>query len=362
MGNGVLGFGAGLVVGIPLGIVGNLVAGYLWEGPISRWRSSRRLRLSDAEALSYLSESDHMYTVASWSPARMLTRQHLRTEFADVEPRLGLVDAGKWHEAYVDLETRSDVHGRCGYVTAAGPIDWREGPTTQIFRVTISPADYRAGIATYLALLEDPSRQDYINWLLKETPFAFITQAPPSHLAVNMGILSADGRRFLGVRRSGAVATAPNVWTVGPCETFTLEESVSPGAPEDFFSLAERCLAEELGLGRDDYDRLSISWFGYRGPDAHPWITAQARVKLSDNEVKQLWHTSHSRPEASAIDWFTFDRQTIAAVIFGTRSTAADKSWAPVVEVAEGECIGKWFIHAPHALHEMWRMRAAWMD
>jgi hypothetical protein len=351
------------VIGAPVGVLGNLAASYLWEGPISRWRMRRRHRRGEKDSLSYLGETDHMYTVVSWNSARLLSQRNLRTVVEEVKPRLSLVDAARWREIYADLEERSDAHGPCGYVTSAGPIDWREGPSTQVFRVTVTPVDYSAGIATFTALADDPGRREHINNLLRDDPFGFIAQAPPSHLAINLGLLSADGKRFLGVKRSGAVATSPNVWTVGPCETFVLHTNRSPGSPpEDFFSLAERCLSEELGLSRDEYDRLSISWFGYYGPDAHPWITAQARTRLSDLEVKDRWNTSHSRPEASQIEWFRFDRENVASIVFGPRIAATRKDSTPTVEVPDGECVGSWIIHAPHALHEMWRMRSNLRD
>src|ERR1700735_1773247 len=90
MGSGVLGFVAGLVVGIPVGIFGNLVADYLWDGPIKRWRRRRLLGLSDAETLEYLSESDHMYTVVSCthahSPAPRHTNRRCRTPLRSARP------------------------------------------------------------------------------------------------------------------------------------------------------------------------------------------------------------------------------------------------------------------------------------
>lgn len=209
-----MGFIVGLVVGVPVGIFGNLIASYLWEGPIARIRSSRRLNQAGRESLSYSSASDHMYEVCSWGPYRKLTPSNLRTVFVDSEPCLKLVDRQRWQLALDDLSRRDDAHGRCGYVTAAGPVDWREGPSTKVFRVTLTPTDYSTGIATYIALGDDPPRQHEINRLLRENPFGFVAQAPPAHLAVNIGLLSADGQRFLGVHRSAAVATSPNILDV----------------------------------------------------------------------------------------------------------------------------------------------------
>jgi hypothetical protein len=354
-----VGFVVGLVVGLAVGIFGNLVASYLWEGPIAHVRLSRRLDQAERDSLSYPSASDHMYEVCSWGPHRELTPRNLRTVVVSREPNLKLVDPDKWRQAMHEINERGDVHGRCGYITAAGPLDWREGPSTEFFRITLTPTDYSTGIATYIALNEDPPRQREIIRLLKENPAEFVAQAPPSHLAVNVGVLSADGQRFLGVHRSAAVATSPNIWTCGPCETLKVRDDITPGEdPEDFFKLTERCLVEEIGLAPDEYERMSVSWFGYYGPDAHPWITAQARVKLSDNEVKERWHTCHSRPEADDIDWFTFDRTTIETIIFAPRGSEAGRFPTAFAHVADGECAGRWLIHAPHALHEMWRMRA----
>jgi hypothetical protein len=298
-----------------------------------------------------------MYVVNLWSPARPLREKTLKKDIQDVPRRLGLIDAGKCQREFERYQLQDDMHGRCGYVTATGPVDWRESKRTDVFRVILSPADYSEGIATYSALLGDTERQNYIFHLLNDRdPRDFVAQAPPMHLAVNTAVLNADGSKFLGVLRSGAVATARNVWTVGPCETLKLPEEIIPGEnPEDCFALNVRSLKEEVGIWPGDCAQSVISWFGYYGPDAHPWITAQVRVELSDKEVKERWHSCHSQREASEVHWFPFNRRSVESVISGARH-------GPSVEVAEGDCKGTWHIHAPHALHEAWRMRAAWQE
>ena len=341
------------LLGVVVGILGNLVAAYLWEARLVPLRRRWQNRRATKKAVDYESSQDGMYALNRWSPDRMLTRDNLRVEVREKAPSLELVDSERWHNELERLQQQADMRGRCGYVTDCSKVDWRESPHTQIFRVTVSPADYAEGIATWAVLRADEARRAQIVGMLTSDPLSFPQAAPPMHLAVNLGILNSDGSKFLGLLRSATVASAKNVWTVGPNETMTLPVGGTPGAePEDFFSLAERCLKEEIGLNPEDYDPVVISWLGYRAADAHPWVTAQVRVRLPDAVVLERRKVCHSYEEASMGVWLPFGRQTVLSIVQGQR--CPDGS---TIKVPSGPCCGRWIIHAPHGICELWRMR-----
>jgi len=79
-------------------------------------------------------------------------------------------------------------------------------------------------------------------------------------------------------------------------------------------------------------------------------------------EVKERWGASHSRPEASTIDWFTFDQPTLSSVIFAPRRAVTAESWARRLKCRRVSAAGDGLFTHHTSLHEMWRMRGALLD
>jgi hypothetical protein len=290
-----------------------------------------------------------MYPLNTWSPDRPLRPRNLDVVITDARPVQSWIDPTVWrrhHESFREL-----YGGRCGYVTAVGPIDFREGPTTEVFRVVLSPCDYSEGLATWRALEETPERQRAIAEALARDPFSFVRSSPPHPLAINVAVLSPAGK-FLAIERSASLASSQGVWTVGPNETLTLHDDRSPAdRPEDFFALAQRCLKEEVGLSPGDYGDVSISWFGYRSADAHPWVFAQVRARLSEAEVDERLRGAHSAVEAASTDWLPLTRATVLKVVEGERTE-------PGALTERTQPRRRWIVHAPLAVSELWRMQS----
>jgi hypothetical protein len=331
--------------GVALALLGRLV----WELYAVKWLARVRAWLHSRRRVEYDARRDHMYAINTWSPERPLRPRNLDVALTTERPPLRWVDPTRWRQHYD--ESRESYAGSCGYVTFVGPVDFREGPTTEVFRVTLSPCDYAEGLATWKALRDDEDKQRAIADALSADPFAFARTSPPNPLAINVAILSPSGR-FLAVERSASVASSQGVWTIGPNEMLTLHDDRSPAdRTEDFFSLAQRCLREEVGLSLGDYGDVSISWFGYRSADAHPWIFAQVRSKLSESEVGERLREAHSSVEAASTEWLPLTRETVRRIVDSERNHVDS-----FVERNRGG--RRWIAHAPLAVTELWRMQS----
>jgi len=347
------------------GVATSLLATFIWER-MGKSRRHRRITRTGRQALLYEPNSDGWFRVAGWSPDKPLSEQNLKVKVSRRRPPFGWVQPAVWRE---NLQiAREQFSGHCGYVTDCEGVDWRESEQSQRLVVTISACDYAEGIATWESLRSDGHARDQVAVALTEDPLAFIRTAPPCPLAVNIGVLNHDGRKFLGLLRSATVATGRNIWTVGPCETLTIADHASPGSKqEDFFALTRRGLQEELGLSVGDCGPISISWFGYFASDAHPWIFAQVRVLIPDEAVLEKWQNCHSTDEAVRGSWLPFDKETIRGIINGKREVGTGEgaqSKDRLIEAVDNVLVehtaakGRWIIHAPHAANELWRMQS----
>lgn len=337
------------VVGVLVGVGGNILSSYLWETPVAKLRQQRRERVAARQAIDFDAEVRGYFRVNAWSPSRPLRPENLRVEVSRSRPEWRWGDEAAWR-AHLG-EAAASISGTCGYPTECSGVDWRESEASTVFRVTVSPCDYAEGAATSRLLESDPQASEALAAVLRTDPVGFVRTAPPAPLAINVAVVSNAGR-FLALQRSATVWSARLLWTVGPNETMTLPESASPGSrPEDFFELARRCLEEELGLVAGDYGRISISWFGYYAPLASPWVLAQVKTTLTEAEVDDRIARCHSTEELAGWEWLPLDRQTVRQML-----SAEHAGEYALVSPEEPE--RRWIVHAPLAVNELWRMRA----
>jgi hypothetical protein len=324
-----------------------------------RMVKSHRIRHRTKQLHFFDAKRDAFYAICHWSPDRMLSEDRLIVRLSDERPKQRWLDEVKWAQNFESA--RSRVSGSCGYVTDCRGVDWRESEMTDRFEVTLSRCDYAEGIATWETMKSDPQASRVIAAALEHDPLDFIRTAPPHPLAASIGVLSHDGRRFLAVFRSATVATSRSLWTVGPYETLVIPSTHTPGdEPENFFALIRRGLKEELGLYERHYGATSISWFGYFAPDAHPWIFAQVRTNLPDDEVVTRRANCHSVDEAADATWLPFSLHVVRSIAGGRRERDVDgtaENTGDAIVVEEGAAQGRWILHAPHAISELWRMQ-----
>jgi hypothetical protein len=337
------------VLGIAVGVGGNLLSSYLWDGPVGRLRQSRHERSAARRTQDFDAEARGYYRVNSWSPGRMLEPHNLRIEVSQSRPSWRWGDEAAWR-THLE-EATAAISGSCGYPTGCSDIDWRESDPSKVFRVTLSPCDYAEGAATSRMLERDPETRAEIAKELHDDPIGFVHSAPPAPLAMNVAVLSQNGN-FLALQRSATVWSARLLWTIGPNETLTLGANTPGARAEDFFALARRCLDEELGLTPGDFGPVSISWFGYYAPLASPWVLAQVKTTITEAEVDERIARCHSTEELAGWEWLPLDRETTRRIF--TAEAAGDHALVSPEDPAR-----RWIVHAPLALNELLRMRVA---
>lgn len=160
-----------------------------------------------------------------------------------------------------------------------------------------------------------------------------IRAAPPSIVAVNVTVTSADGF-VLAMQRSAAVARWQNQWSLGPYETMILPTG-RPGESEDFFGASERCLREEVGIdpGRD-YGDIVVSWMGYWVPSALVHVVAHTRSNLTRTQIEERIGASHRAFETEWIAWIPESRAALAALVASHPIDADGRRWMGAAPIA----------------------------
>lgn len=183
-----LGWLVAAVLAIASALALAILARLAWEIYGVKWLARFRAWNHGRKRVDYDGRADGMYMINSWSPERRLKPRNLDVTLSTERPASHWVEQTAWERHYADL--REQYSGRCGYVTGVGQVDFREGPTTEVFRVQLSPCDYAEGLATWKALTGDPEKQKAIADALSEDPFAFAASSPPHPLAINVAVLS----------------------------------------------------------------------------------------------------------------------------------------------------------------------------
>jgi len=220
-------------------------------------------------------------------------------------------------------------------------------------RWQVAPGDYSMFLATrsYLHSPEGAADQQRIWDKLVSNWSQALKTAPPSIVAVNISVVSDDGK-VLALRRSNIVATARSVWTIGPHETMNWIDADKPlgeSGPETAFTLAKRALKEEINLDPEDYGPILFSWFGLYVPDACAYLFGHVRTKLEATEVTKRIPQSEGSYETldagNAIIWLPFECKSFQRILTAVRHTTADASGR------------HWIEFAPLSLQGLWRMR-----
>ena len=209
-----------------------------------------------------------------------------------------------------------------------------------------APSEYGDLIAVQEYFRQDPDRlRTVIERLAAEDATTMIAAAPPSVVAINMTVTSAD-HKLLAVRRSAAVQTSQNLWTLGPNETM-LGATGASGGVETVHSLAFRCLKAELELDEDGVDRLEISWIGYNVPAALVHVVGHARSTLRSSELEDNLRQSQGFFEVDAVAWLPATAKTVHGIIDDIHQSGG----TTVVPS------GKWLNSAGLAAADWWRWR-----
>lgn len=332
-----------VLLGFVSGIVTSIIANFMWGRRrrirllIADWKAAR-LKILDFDP----TEVD-LFVLNRWTFRRSLDRDNVVMKVANRRPAQAWFDQAIWAELRDEFaQTHS---GDIAYLVDA-TVDHRESREGRLFHYTVAACTYPEHLATMEYLKWHPEARSAIRAAMTHgRMMEFVHSAPPSSIKVNVALMTLDNR-FLAIQRSSAVDFKRGVWTVGPNETMQLSASERPGGViEDLFGLSERCLREELNLEPSDYGDMNVSWLGYDAGTAQVKVYSQVKTHLSRREIDRRISDAHSLYEAQTFQWLKFDRRTVNDII---------SNWE--TGDSEGRC---WSASAPHALQELWRMRAA---
>lgn len=278
--------------------------------PIRRlWVRLRVLR-DDGDSSEAL-DSLKFFTLNSWSPKRQLERSKVEVFHSSDD----------WQQTWIPHELLNKE--KISIADPGGPsstlrsivVDHRESDQGQRLLLKYAKSEYSDFIAVSRILTGDPALAEAITHRLRsEDSSTMVEQAPPSVTAINVTVFSED-RLLLILRRSAAVRTSQNEWTLGPNETMLGPRlQAQAGGMEDPFQLAERCLMEETGVGLDELRLLCVSWVGYNVPGAICHWLAHAKVRLTSRELTRRISQSHGGFEVDAIDWMKFDSKALDGI------------------------------------------------
>ena len=268
-----------------------------------KWRAHRDEREPGA-ALDSLG----FFTLNSWSPYRQLER-------SNVDVTLSSED---WNQTWVPQELLDEA--LVSILDTGGPssslrslkVDHRESNQGMKLSLSYAKSEYKDFIAVGKLFESDADRTARLMQRLHSDNAAdMVAGSPRSVTAMNVTVLSED-LLLLVLRRSAAVRTSQNEWTLGPNETMLGPgEQQQVGGVEGPFQLAERCLKEELGVGLDDVSFLGISWVGYNVPGAICHWLAHTKIRLRSDEITRRIRESHGGFEVDAIGWMKFDHNAL---------------------------------------------------
>jgi len=369
-----LGYAATLVVGVVAGVVGEVFL----TRPILRARQrvervwSRtslgqglaRLKV-DQDIMGYQPGPDGLFELWEWSPdgsdPRLLDERRHRMKLAP-PPEQTWVNSDLLARAQKEWRKR---HARnqggqypdaptVAYVTSFTQDHGEalgEGRVANRFDVSVAPAFYSDAEAAGSCFDSKADLERLRKILTTGNPLDRLASIPPCRASVEVALVSKQ-RRFLAILRSTSVASSPGVWTVGPNETLTPPPAVySPGAKhESLFTLAERCLQEEIGLSRAEFGPMRFSWFGFSipaliadgesTPPSHSpgadstdptgrgifqCFFAQTACFLDEEQVRMRIANAHSNFEAQDSEWLSLSKSQVKLILEGRDG----RKWAP---------------------------------
>ncbi len=312
-----------LVISLISAVALSLVTGVA-TGAISKGYYKVRSGIDSHRSLGFDVRKDGLYCLGEWSPARKLQPSRLITETTREESRP--------QQPYLDRRILANAVRACSrqasgatlYMTGFR-IDHRESDDTQYCRVRQAASTYPEVLAIEHLRIRRPDLFDECDKAVEDDVGAYLSQAVPSSLAVNLVVLSSKNDELLCVERSAAVDSAVGWWTVGVFETMKQPDPNRPGSSEDIYGLAVRGLNEELGLQAGDYEAVQVSWVGIFRPILRGHVVAVVKLKISREEAYARARVAHSGYEHAAIDWVPLRQPLVHAFIRAKSRTYPDK-------------------------------------
>jgi hypothetical protein len=281
-------------------------------------------------------QADGFVPINTWSAGRPLRPENLDLMFVGEHPDNLANPHPGWNAAREGFVAAGRI-GSVASVSGLRAFDYRDAPGQELFGLDLARIDYAAQLATRNLLAANRMlREGLQSLLMHEGLDAFLAQAPPSAVAANINVVSAD-RQALIVQRSAMVATYPSQWNLGINETMNYYSR-----NEDFFGLIGRGLAEEVGLEANDLGGTVVSWFGYCFDCGNFYLFAHATAKLTAVEIIDQISESRDSYEHSDLAWSPMSAEDLQGIVNG--GPAPDAST-------------RWLHHARLSALELWRIR-----
>lgn len=308
------------------------------HSPTNRQNPAKQPPTNPPRPLGFNPEKVNLYPICWWSPDRPLARNghqvvYTKERFNHWE----LFDKDTW------LSLVSDFHEKRGPICSLHSFETISGGFTQgdVFRLVMSVCDYSEHLATVAYLETHQGTHTRISRMAAQRNFTKIAQTtPPSSVKVCVCVVSPNAT-VLAVRRSNDVDMKRGEWTLGVNETMCSPDVTLPHG-EDLFGLCQRALFEEVGLSREDYGDISISWMGYSSVTLQVKLWAHVRTHLPETIVCEKMGMAHSTYEAEEWEWLPFRKNILQELTHNWRPDARGRMWSD---------------STPLSAQELWRMR-----
>jgi hypothetical protein len=339
----------GLAVAVAVGVLVEFLTGGTTK-LLNRIRN--RLSMRDAIYDQYDPQMDALTHLGSWTPQHRLKTNQLETRFieANERPTQAFVDDRRLDE-YVE-ECAKTATGDVAYLIDFA-MNHQESRKTQTCYMTFAPSDY----AEFRALPEIRKREPELLQMAQQSlatdASSYLKRAVPSVFAINLIPVSSDGYVLCAKRSPAAVDSGRGCWTVGVMETLKQPSANNPGLNEDLFGLAQRGLKEELGLEREEYREILVSWIGLYEPGLRGHAVAFMRVDLTRQEVLEHASASHSSYEHTRFKWLALNRQTVHSFLSSEKELNQQEN-INVIKYEEDP----WLEFSRLAMVEAWKWRS----
>lgn len=284
----------------------------------------RKLRISylskksRQQVIRYDSEEDGLILLHSWSYDRRLLPQNMKIELKDRPKQSYLnervIDTSR--KGFEKQNYRGNVCYCVGY-----DVDHQDNKYGQIFKLKIAQCDYSESLALGQYLRDNPDKKKEIAAIVNNDPQQYFSSAIPSVVFINLIVIS-ENDNLLVLRRSKSVASARGVWSVGAYETMEYVKNSTAKSDNNFHSLAERCLKEELGIYRtfqsqsgevtEYYNDIFISSMSLSLSHMGLLVFGVVKLKnITEGEIELRISGSHGKYESDQIRWLPLNKKEI---------------------------------------------------
>jgi len=290
----------GAVVGAVLGVIATVLlqpSFERWAASIqARWRHVRKWSITQPEDLQAIG----LIQGAVWSSSRPLDpdRQVVVAEPLPEGFEQDWFPPGLWAAALASANEA--VFGEVCYVADYRVDTGEAGEESKSFRLTVRPSHYAESLAVQRLCQDDDCWRDLGPRLAADLRRE-LAIGPPQSFFVAFTVSTIHGE-VLALRRSGAVATANGLWSLGLCETMKAIPAEPGEEPETLFRLGYRAALEEAGIKRQELGPMWFSWFGFARSDG-PFAVAHSRTSLVAAEVERRILDAEGGYESDGIRW-----------------------------------------------------------